>query len=282
MIGGAVRTERPFAKVPDLLRIHGCVPSRSDAAGAHAGARHRPAAASPRPALLPPDDRGPLPAVRGRRGGDARQFTSFFSEPTIARTARSRASSLLRDDIAPTWLTEPLSIEDTADRYVRTELRLVSSIARKPIRDYLERFGFESDLIKAMYAVTDAFSGLAGTWDTPGTGMNFLVHNMCRLPGSDGTWMIVRGGMGTVTARLDEAARRAAATIETNAVSAAHRGPRRRGRVRRARGRTQVRARVVVANADPFRMRALVGREPFPETTTPGSMATRATERRSS
>lgn len=42
------------------------------------------------------------------------------------------------------------------------------------------RFGFKSDLLRAMYAVTDGFSGLNGTWDTPGTGMNFLVHNMVR------------------------------------------------------------------------------------------------------
>lgn len=27
---------------------------------------------------------------------------------------------------------------------------------------------------------TDGFSGLNGGWDTPGTGMNFLVHNMVR------------------------------------------------------------------------------------------------------
>ena len=50
-----------------------------------------------------------------------------------------------------------------------------------PISHYLERFGFKSDLIKAMYATTDAFSGLSGGYDTPGTGMNFLVHNMCAL-----------------------------------------------------------------------------------------------------
>jgi hypothetical protein len=31
---------------------------------------------------------------------------------------------------------------------------------------------------KVMYAVTDGFSGLNGGWDTPGTGLNFLVHNM--------------------------------------------------------------------------------------------------------
>ena len=32
--------------------------------------------------------------------------------------------------------------------------------------------------------------------------MNFLVHNMCRLPGSDGTWMVVKGGMGSITKTL--------------------------------------------------------------------------------
>lgn len=62
---------------------------------------------------------------------------------------------------------------------------------------------------------TDGFSGLNGGWDTPGTGMNFLVHNMCRLPGSDGTWMVVEGGMGVVTQRLAAAARHAGASIHT-------------------------------------------------------------------
>jgi phytoene dehydrogenase-like protein len=32
--------------------------------------------------------------------------------------------------------------------------------------------------------------------------MNFLIHNMCRLPDSNGNWMIVKGGMGTVTKTL--------------------------------------------------------------------------------
>src|SRR5207248_890939 len=119
-------------------------------------------------------------------------------------------------DVAPTWMEEPLSIEATAQKYVRKELRDVFvKLARGPVGDYLERFGFKSDLVKAMYAVTDGFSGLFGTWDTPGTGMNFLIHNMCRLPGADGTWMIVRGGMGEVTRRLAEAARQAGVSIET-------------------------------------------------------------------
>lgn len=43
---------------------------------------------------------------------------------------------------------------------------------------YLDRFDFKSPLLKSMYAVTDGFSGLNGSWQTPGTGMNFLMHNM--------------------------------------------------------------------------------------------------------
>src|SRR5437763_15098747 len=63
-----------------------------------------------------------------------------------------------------------------------------------------------------MYAVTDGLSGLTAGPDDPGTGNNFLAHNMCRLPGSDGTWMIAAGGMGTVSRVFAGAAARAGAT----------------------------------------------------------------------
>jgi phytoene dehydrogenase-like protein len=128
----------------------------------------------------------------------------------------------------------------------------------------LERFGFKSDLVKAMYAVTDGFSGLLGTWDTPGTGMNFLVHNMCRLPGSDGTWMIVRGGMGTVTQKLADLARKAGAQIEVGrGVSKIIVEQNIACGVVLSDG-SEVRAKAVVVNADPFRMRALAGAEKLP------------------
>ena len=39
----------------------------------------------------------------------------------------------------------------------------------------------------------------------------------CRLPGSDGTWMVVAGGMGAVTQRLARAALEAGAKITTSA-----------------------------------------------------------------
>ena len=46
--------------------------------------------------------------------------------------------------------------------------------------------------------------------------MNFLVHNMCRLPGSDGTWMIVEGRHGhRGREQFAEAAEAHGARIET-------------------------------------------------------------------
>ena len=68
-----------------------------------------------------------------------------------------------------------------------------------------------------MYAVTDGFPGLHGSFGTHASGMNFLVHNMCRLPGSDGTWMIAQGGMGSISRELARLAAKAGVRIWTGA-----------------------------------------------------------------
>src|SRR6185295_7936377 len=108
--------------------------------------------------------------------------------------------------------------EETAERYVRPALRRpFLDLVTLPVEDYLSRFGFKSDLLIAMYAVTDGFSGLNASFGMAGTGMNFLVHNMCRLPGSDGTWMIVKGGMGALSNELARLAAAAGCEILTNA-----------------------------------------------------------------
>src|ERR1700733_8124603 len=219
MVGGAVRTEKPFKKAPDL----------GISTGAYLLGLVPPEPMRNLGVDIPLHRRDPhyfLPTREKRYlmfGSDAaatkHQFIEFFSEADWrANEAMTAEIGKLRDDIAPTWLHEPLSIEQTADKFVRPELQQAFvDLCRGSVGDYLARFDFKSDLVRAMYAVTDGFSGLFGTWDTPGTGMNFLAHNMCRLPGSDGTFMIVRGGMGTVTAELVRAAEQAGARIETNA-----------------------------------------------------------------
>ena len=267
VVGGAVRTERPFAKAPNL----------GTSTGAYLLGLMPPELIARLEVDIPVLRRDPhyfLPTTDGRYllfGSDReemkRQFLGFFSKGDWdANEALQEEIGQLRDDVAPTWLEEPLSIEQTAEKYVRPNLRKnFVALCRGSVGDYLRRFGFQSDLIQAMYAVTDGYSGLYGTWDTPGTGMNFLIHNMCRLPGADGTWMIVQGGMGTITQRFAEAARNAGAVIETG---------RRVARVLVeggvARGveledGTTVRAGVVVCNADPFRMRELAGADRLPE-----------------
>jgi len=262
-VGGAARTERPFRRVPGL----------SASTGAYLLGLMPPELLRSVGVELPLLRRDPhyfLPTT-GKRyllfGSDAaamkQQFRSFFSEQDYrANQALQDEIGEIRADVAATWLEEPLSIEETADRYVRPALRQAFvDLCRKPVGHYLDRFGFKSDLLKAMYAVTDGFSGLNGDWDTPGTGMNFLVHNMCRLPGSDGTWMIVKGGMGTVTRTFAAAAAQAGARIETGrGVRVIQRDPL---RVELQDG-SEVRARAVLVNADPFRLRDLIGRERLP------------------
>jgi phytoene dehydrogenase-like protein len=87
---------------------------------------------------------------------------------------------------------------------------------------------------------------------------------MCRLPNSGGTWMIVEGGMGTVTRKLGELCRAAGVIFHTgvevakvelagNAVEG----------VTTTDGRT-FRAKVVISNADPFRTQKLLGAEKLP------------------
>lgn len=266
VVGGAVRTERPFAKAPNLATSTGAYllgvmqPELLARLGVSVPLRRR----DPH-YFLPTTNRGYL-LFGSDQAAMKDQFLRFFSEADWkAHQALQAEIGQIRDDIAPTWFEEPLSIEATAERHVRPALRRAFvDLCRGSVGDYLERFDFHSDLIKAMYAVTDGFSGLDGTWDTPGTGMNFLVHNMCRLPGSDGTWMIVEGGMGTITARFADAARAAGARIEVDAKVTAIEST--GGAVHRVvvAGRDPIDARTVVVNADPFRMVDLVGKDALP------------------
>ena len=262
-VGGAARTEYPFARAPRL----------GASTGAYLLGVMPPELIARLGANVPLIRRDPhyfLPTLDRRYlllGADAdasrRQFLDFFSERDwIASQALTREIADLREDLAPSWLEEPYSAEETADRYIRPALRDVFlELVTQPVEQYLARFGFQSDLLVAMYAVTDGFSGLNAGFGMAGTGMNFLVHNMCRLPGSDGTWMIVEGGMGRVTAELARLAAAAGARIRTGA--AVRRIDVTRGQVTGVEldNGAAIDADLVVCNADPFRMRTLVGAE---------------------
>ena len=267
MIGGATKTERPFTKAPGLATSTGSYllglmpPELIAKMGVDIPILKR----DPH-YFLPTTDRRYL-LLGSDKESTRRQFLEFFSESDWkANEALQAEIAELRDDVGPTWLEEPLTIEETAEKYVRAKNKKVFvDLCRKSVGEYLARFPFKSDLLRAMYAVTDGFSGLFGTWDTPGTGMNFLVHNMCRLPGSNGTFMIVKGGMGTIATRIAEAAQKAGAKIETSCPveRVLVDGKTTRGVV--LKDGTEIHAKVVVSNADPFRMRGLVGKDNLPK-----------------
>jgi len=266
MLGGAVKTEYPFAKAPKL----------GISSGAYLLGLMPPELLAELDLGLALKRRDPhyfLPTLDGRYllfGSDEaemeRQFRAFFSEADWkANQAFNAELAALRDDLHPAWLQAPRSIEDTAERFIRPALRQTFvDLCRGSARDYIERFDFKSDLLKAMYAVTDAFSGLHAGYDTRGAGHNLLVHNMCRLPQAGGTWMIVEGGMGAVTQRLAERCREAGVVFHTGAEVAQVdlAGDQVEG-VTTVDGRS-FKAKAVVSNADPFRTQKLIGAERLP------------------
>ncbi|WP_432904587.1 phytoene desaturase family protein [Micromonospora matsumotoense] len=263
VIGGATRTENPFPKVPALRHstgsyLLGLMPPELLAA---LDVRIPVLRRDPHYFLPTPGGPGaPYLLIGSDTAATRRQLTEFFSPADVAADDALQAElAQLRTDLAPAWLTGPLPVEQTADRYVRPGLRQTFvDLVRGSVADYLARFDFRSELLVSMYAVTDGLSGLNAGPDDPGTGHNFLVHNMCRLPGADGTWMIAEGGMGTVSRTFAEAARSAGATILTGArVAAVTLAGGAASGVRLADGR-EVAAEVVLGACDPYRLMELV------------------------
>ena len=261
VVGGACRTEHPFGKAPGLAA----------STGAYLLGLMPPELMRTLDLRLPLVRRDPhyfLPTLDGRHlllGADresaAAQFTEFFSAADArADEALGVELAALRHDLAPAWLAEPLPVEETAERYVRPSLhRTFVDLVRGSAVDYLDRFGFRSETVLAMYAVTDGMPGLTGSPWTPGSGHNLLVHSMCRLPGADGTWMVVRGGMGTVTGSLAALAAAAGARVRTGVeVAAVQTAGGAATGVVTATGET-VPAPVVLVSTDPYRLPALLG-----------------------
>ncbi len=265
MVGGACRTETPFAAAPQLRASTGAYllglmqPEVIEALDLRIGTD------------LPLVRRDPhyfLPTIDGRYlllGADEEaahsHFTEFFTDQDWrANEAMGAELAALREDLAPAWMAEPLSLEDTAERYIRPELReTFTTMVRGSAIEYLSRFGFASELLVAMYAITDGMPGLTGSPWHPGSGHNLLVHNMCRLPGAGGTWMVVRGGMGTVTQVIAERAVKNGATVRTGVAvdRILTSGGAASGVV--TAGGEEISARVVLVATDAFRLPGLLG-----------------------
>jgi phytoene dehydrogenase-like protein len=258
VIGGATRTEHPFPKVPGL----------GQSTGSYLLGLMPPELLRTLDVNIPTLRRDPHYFLPGVGAGSPYLLFGSDGEANRAQLSKRDADAdealaveigAIRADLAPAWLEEPAPVEEIADRHIRPQLQSTFlDLVRGSVTDYLARFGFASELLVAMYAVTDGLSGLNAGPDDPGTGHNFLVHNMCRLPGSDGTWLIAEGGMGTVSRTFADAARAAGARIFTDArVTAVTVDGGAASGVVLADGRS-VSARVVLGGCDPYQLMSLV------------------------
>jgi phytoene dehydrogenase-like protein len=123
---------------------------------------------------------------------------------------------------------------------------------------------FESEPLKATLA-TDALIGAHAGPSTPGTGYVLLHHLAGDTGGARGVWAYVRGGMGTLSAALADAARASGAEVATDADVrriAVHQG--RAAAVELTDGRA-FEARAIASSADPLRTLRLLDRAQVPD-----------------
>ena len=150
--------------------------------------------------------------VAGVPAGDAERYARF-------RRRMARFARLMRG-----WLVRPpprLGTRDRDDLVALARLAFgVRRLGRREMREFLRLIGtnvhdevtarFDSRLLKGAVCL-DAVLGTQLGPRSPGTIMSYLY----RLAGNDGRTALPRGGIGTVTARLAQAARAAGATIHT-------------------------------------------------------------------
>ena len=175
-IGGACKTERPFPKAPNL----------ATSTGAYLLGLMPPELVAKLGVDIPLAKRDPhyfLPTQDTRyllfgsdRAAMKRQFLEFFSERDWrANEALTEEIAALREDVAPAWLREPLTVEGRPSATCAPRsARPSSTCAASPWPTTSRASTSAAISSRAMYAVTDGFSGIHGTWSTPGTGMNFL------------------------------------------------------------------------------------------------------------
>src|SRR5688500_13499647 len=146
VIGGAARTEHPFARVPGLGHSTGSYllglmpPELLRTLDVDIPVLRR----DPHYFLPTPGGPGAPYLLFGRDHATTRaQLDRFFTPRDVAADEAMRVEiAALRADLAPAWLEEPRSVEQTADRHIRPQLQSTFiDLVRGSVADYLARFG---------------------------------------------------------------------------------------------------------------------------------------------
>jgi phytoene dehydrogenase-like protein len=169
-----------------------------------------------------------------------------------------RARAALRHGERDSWVGPSPTRAELEEMLADQEL--IDLVFTDSIADVIRRYVSDPRLHQALWG-----QGVIGTDagpETPGTAGVKLMHSQGTLDGAGGSWGFVRGGMGTISFAIADAASEAGATIAAG-VPVARILP---GEgVELESGRT-IRARAVLSNADPKRLRKML-----PEADTPTS-----------
>jgi phytoene dehydrogenase-like protein len=264
-VGGMHRTEFPFAKAPRLPTFTGAhrvgfVPKALAAQVAV------PLPLTPRePSLFVPTTNAGRYLLAGA-GNEGIQHASggvLSEQDRQAIGAMHAELDALVSDLAPAWTAGTMAVSEISERYVRPALRnSFVTLCRSSFAEYAARFGIQSGLLKAAIAA-DSLGGSFASWDTPGSGGPLLVRHAARSIHGGGD-ALAFGGVGAFARTLADEAQTAGASLVTGAAvtQIVVTGNTVTGVVL-ADGRT-INAGAVVASADPWRLRALVGAERLP------------------
>ncbi|HYE01596.1 MAG TPA: NAD(P)/FAD-dependent oxidoreductase [Phycisphaerales bacterium] len=275
-LGGACRTEYPFAAAPRLgvstgAYLLGPMPPE---VLARTGLRVRLIPRRPHGYFLLEDAR---PVALGLRGGGV----NLRDQDRARLPAFDAAVDAIRDDLAPLWLKEAVTLEESVRHVRATEApglgvpvrEVYRRLAFGSVGDFFALLDLEDSALTAVLA-SDGLVGSARGYAEPGTGMNFVAHNMLRLPAGDrwspgrpsdpegpppaplAAWQLVEGGMGAITAGLAAIVRELGGVV---AAATPARGIETEGgrvvAVRAEGGR--VRAPIAILATDPVRALAL-------------------------
>jgi phytoene dehydrogenase-like protein len=180
-----------------------------------------------------------------------------FVKPILSMTApdpTSLAVKGLRDLLSIARRFQKLPIED---KYNQLQLMMMSAA------DFLDQW-FETDVLKA----TMSASGIIGTFlgvRSPGTAYVLLHHYMGEIDGAFRSWGLVRGGTGSISNAIANAAREAGAEIRTEVPIAKILVENGQARGVALENGDEIRAHVVASSVDPrLTFMKMVGSEHLP------------------
>ncbi len=261
-VGGGCRAEFPFPAAPRL----------SASTGTHRLGFVSPQLLRELGLTLPLKPRDPCTFVPGSKPGEYllagpghAAFRDGVARCAQAGLADAKALAAMHAeldeivaDLKPAWTAGPLDVEATSERFVRASRRdAFVALCRGSIGAYVDRFGVESDLVKAAIA-SDALASTFGAWSSPGTGAALLVRHAAQSLEGGGD-AIPEGGMGAIVRLLADTAVFVGATIATgkSATNIVIEGNAAVGVVL-ADGEV-LRATTIISSADPARLRAMIG-----------------------